>query len=106
MQRRAPLILVEGFTAAQVGFASFDGSYALVWLLTGIALLGSGLVTAVQVPTTRTGPLLVAAAAAWYLGAFRLVGIEPLAALAERGGFPLRGGARPCDRVVPVGTDR
>jgi signal transduction histidine kinase len=68
------LITLEGLLAARVGFAPFAFQAALLWVACGWVTAGSGLVTWHTAPASRTGPLLVAAGAAAFLGSFAEVG--------------------------------
>lgn len=68
------LVAAEGLVAARLGFAAFEWRQAVLTLLTGWVIAGCGAVAWRQVPASRTGPLLLAAAAAWYLGSFEQLG--------------------------------
>ena len=76
------LIVVEGLAAGRIGFASFEFQYAVLWVACGWVIAGSGLVAWHAAPASRTGPLLVAAGAAAFLGAFDRVGWPPAAQVA------------------------
>ncbi len=67
-------VAVEGVVSVRIGFAPFEQRQALLALLTGWLVGGCGLLGWLRVPGSRTGPLLIIAAAAWFIGGFRWVG--------------------------------
>ena len=73
----AAALLVEAAMAARIGFASFEPREAWLAALTLLVVGACGLLAWLRVPSSRIGPLLVAAAVAWGIaviagGAFRL----------------------------------
>ena len=80
----AAAIAVEGLVAARIGYAAFAFQTALLALAGGWVIAGCGLVAWRASPSGRTGPLLIAAGAASFIGAFGGIAWEPGAALAVR----------------------
>ena len=76
-------IAVEGLASLRIGYPSFDFRYGVLALLSGWAVAGCGLAAWIRVPASHTGPLLVLTASTCFLGGFRWVGLEPLAALVD-----------------------
>ncbi|MET0773390.1 MAG: ATP-binding protein [Candidatus Limnocylindrales bacterium] len=79
----AGLIAILGLASLRIGFPSFDFRFGVFVLLSGWAVAAFGLAAWVRAPATNTGPLLVVTAASWYVGGFRWVGSDPLAALSD-----------------------
>jgi signal transduction histidine kinase len=63
----AALLVAVGVVMVRLGFGSFELRSAILALLTGWIMGASGLRAWIREPSSRTGLLLVAAAAAWYL---------------------------------------
>jgi signal transduction histidine kinase len=74
------LIVVEGVLSIRIGFAPFEQRIAILTLVTGWIIAACGLLAWIRAPGSRVGILVVLAAAAWYLGGFRWLPVEPLAA--------------------------
>jgi signal transduction histidine kinase len=87
VERRAILIGVavafEGVVSVRIGFAPFEQRQALLALLTGWVVGGCGLLGWIRVPGSRTGPLLIIAAAAWFVGGFRWVDHDTISTVAS-----------------------
>jgi hypothetical protein len=78
------LIGLEGLAAARIGYPAFGFQSAAVALASGMIVAVSGLVAWHRAPASRTGPLLVAAGAASFIGAFGQVGWDVAADVAAR----------------------
>jgi hypothetical protein len=65
------VIALEGIASVRIGFAAFEARVALLTLLAGWIAAGCGLVAWTRAPTSRVGPLFVAAAGGWFIGGFR-----------------------------------
>lgn len=85
-ERRAILVgllLVVGSVASvRVGFAGFEQRQAVLALLAGWVVAACGLLTWLQVPSSRIGPLFLMMSATWFIGGFRWVDAPGLAPLA------------------------
>ena len=71
-----------GLASVRIAFASFDFRVGMLALVTGWTVAACGVAATIRAPASRIGPLVLVAAAAWYLGGFRWVAWEPLAAVA------------------------
>ena len=63
----AAVLVAAGIAMVRLGFGAFELRAGILALLTGWIVGASGLVAWVRAPSSRTGPLLVVAAAAWYV---------------------------------------
>ncbi|MCY7417777.1 MAG: hypothetical protein LH650_04640 [Chloroflexi bacterium] len=78
----AGLIVVEGLSAARVGFAAFSFGAAFLALVAGWMVAGCGLVAWHRVPQSRVGVLLVVTGAATFFGSFKFVDADVIARIA------------------------
>lgn len=78
------LIGLEGFAAARIGYPAFAFQSAALALFSGMIVAVSGLVAWQRAPASRAGPLLVAAGAASFIGAFGHSGWDAAAVVAIR----------------------
>ncbi|MGK2850157.1 MAG: sensor histidine kinase [Candidatus Limnocylindrales bacterium] len=86
-ERRAILIgallVAWSVTSVRIGFAGFEQRQAVLTLLAGWFVAACGLLTWLQAPRGRIGPLLLVLSAAWFVGGFRWLDISAPGELAS-----------------------
>ncbi len=77
-------VALEGLVSVRIGFAPYEARQATLTLVTGCLVGAAGIIAWLRAPGSQTGPLIVAGAAAWFIGGFRWAPSPVIAGLATQ----------------------